>query len=78
MYDYLTENSLNSAIDEQITVLYEMHILKRKILHNDPYEECVKKLLATCSTECQMMNMLHDVKTGDETIEHLLVRKGIL
>ena len=68
----------NEFINEQINVLYELHILKHKRRYADAYEYYIRKLLSDCLNEYQMTAMLHDVKAGNETIEHLFMRKGVL
>lgn len=77
-YDYVGMNSLDTAIGEQMNVLYGMKILSRCRKNNDHIEALVYKMLESCTSEVQMENALHGVKVGDETIEEMLARKGYL
>ena len=78
MYDYLSENSRNSIIAEQIGVLYSLGILKHHNYEDDARDSLIREVLEMCTNEIQMMNVLHDIKTGNETIEAMLIRKGLL
>lgn len=78
MYDYLSENSRNSIIAEQIGVLYSLGILKHHNYEDDARDSLIREVLEMCTNEIQMMNTLHDIKVGNETIEDMLIRKGLL
>lgn len=74
----ITRLELENEIAEQIGVLYSLHILKHRDKKDDPREDLVRKALETCTSVYQVSIALHDIKAGNENIEDMLRRKGIL
>ena len=74
----ITRLELENEIAEQIGVLYSLHILKHRNKQDDPREDLIRKALETCTSVYQISIALHDIKVGNETIEDMLIRKGIL
>ena len=65
---------MTAIIREKIRLLKDFCILARR---HDDNEERVIDMLKMCSTERDIERTLHDVLTGEETLEHLLARKGV-
>ena len=80
MYYYFESenNSHEAAIAEQISVLYGLHILRYCNGKEDTREHLVYQVLDACTTEDQMGTVLHDVKANNETLNDMLVRRGLL
>jgi hypothetical protein len=80
MYYYFESenNTHEAAIAEQISVLYGLHILRYCNGEEDAREHLVYQVLDACTTEDQMVTVLHDVKANNETLNDMLVRKGLL
>lgn len=64
-----------AEVNEQIQVLNEMQILKKKGHKHDIREKRVRKILMTAQTDIQLENMLRDLKHGNIMLNNWLERK---
>lgn len=67
---------MKAIINEKIRLLYDFCILSKAFGRHDSKEIRVREMLETCTTEFEVERMLHDLLTGEETLVHLLARKG--
>ena len=65
---------MTAIIHEKINLLKDFCVLARR---HDANEKRVKAMLEMCDTERDIERTLHDVLVGEETLEHLLARKGV-
>ena len=65
---------MKAIIREKINLLKDFCIISRK---HDENEERIRDMLKMCTTERDIERTLHDLLTGEETLEHLLARKGV-
>ncbi len=66
---------MTEIIKQKIELLEDLCVLKR---HNEPRRKLVREALRQCGTELRMEQMLHDVITGDTTIDAVLKKKGLM
>ena len=71
------ESTFEEQVDKKISLLYDMCILSRSI-SDAKRVQATHQLLASCQTERQMDNAVHDIVVGKCTLEDVLKRKGIL
>ena len=67
---------MTEIIREKIHLLYDFCVLTMKNHKHDSNEHRVRKMLSECRSEMEIERTLHDVIFGNETLEHLLARKG--
>lgn len=70
--DFIVIKKHEEIVLEQIQLLHELGILNKKNYHLEAY---IEQMLNECHTEIQIINALHDVKTGKITVEEMLRRK---
>jgi hypothetical protein len=70
--------TLEDQVDKKVSLLYDLCILCRRGRYADSREKAVKQLLASYKSEVQMDNAVHNIIVGDDTLNDLLKRKGIL
>lgn len=70
--------TLEDQVDKKVSLLYDLCILCRRGRYADSREKAVKQLLASYQSEVQMDNAVHNIIVGDDTLNDLLKRKGIL
>lgn len=64
--------SYKMEVEQKISLLYDLHILKRSKKINDCREEDVRKILLTCTSSTQLNNVLHGIFIGNYTLDDLL------
>lgn len=71
--DTTTDNSIDTAIDKKVSLLYDFCLLKRsKDRTADGREAAVRAYLERYCTEAQLTRALYDVLHGKTTINQLL------
>ena len=68
---------MKAIINEKIRMLYDFCILTKAFGRHDSKEARVREMLEMCTTEFEIERVLHDLLTGEETLVHLLARKGV-
>jgi hypothetical protein len=70
--------TLEDQVDKKVSLLYDLCILCKRGRNADDREKAVKQLLTSYGNEVQMDNAVHNIIVGDDTLNDLLKRKGIL
>lgn len=70
--------TLDEQVDKKVSLLYDLCVLHRNGKNKDAREQAVRGLLASCKSEKQIDNAVHDVVMGNYTLNELLKRKGYL
>ena len=68
--------TFEDIVEEQIDILYDFCILRRKKGKEDQREDTVRQMLLDCGNERRIEIVLHDVKVGNHTLNELLKMKG--
>ena len=69
----LTKEELNALIDEKIELLRDFCVLSRASKKN---EDAVRKILATCKTEVQVEQKVHNLIVRKETLKEFIQRNS--
>ena len=69
--------TLEEIADEFVELCYDFHYLRhKKNAYHDPREEQTRQMFLACGNRNRMETALHDVHTGNYTLNELLIRKG--
>ena len=78
IYDGVTPDPIDVAIDKKISMLYEMCILHKTKNSSDIREGMLRKVLSECNSERALTVAMHDVVFGNISLDTFLQRKGLM
>ena len=75
---YTVPENKAEVIDKKVSLLYDFCILAKYKREPDVRESAVRKLLEQYGTEQQMSSALHSVLVGDDTLNNVLRKRGLM
>lgn len=78
IHDDRLPNPVNIAIEKKVSLLYELHVLKKVGSNLDAREAALRKALSQYDSERALTTALHDVVFGNMSLNTFLKRKGVM
>lgn len=78
IHDDMLPDPINIAIEKKVSLLYELHVLKKIGASLDAREAKLREALSQYKSERALTIVLHDVVFGNIPLDTFLRRKGLM